>query len=305
MARKIFHNLRLEDYQHPFDRKALQALEKMPGLSLLLKKISEYGIDRLLRLQSIGCEFQVNSRNFPKLYHALVESCQILEVESLPSLYLYRGRGHIATYAIGVEKPIIGVNLEAMEWLSKEELLFVLGHEVARLKGGYLSYYQLAVVMPLLKNLISVTTLGLGGLAANGIEVTLYNWIVMAKFTADRAALLSCQDVNVAITALMKLGGLPSEYLNPEVIEDFLQQARQFKVEDQDRLEQVTKFLSFMEYQNSWIIMRASELLKWVDTGMYAQWMRSDNPEELRDSEKPDETNKSEDSKDWDFFNSW
>jgi hypothetical protein len=309
MTRKIFHSLQVEDYQHPSDRKALKALEKTPGLPLLLKKINEYGIDRLLRLQVIGGDFEVSERNFSSLHYALVEACQILDVSPLPGLYLHRGTGHISTKAIGVEKPLIGVNLEAMEWLSSEELLFVLGHEISRIKGRYLSYQQLAVVMPLLKNLISSTTLGFGGLAANGIEVALYNWIMMAKFTADRAGLLSCQDVNVAMTTLMKLGGLPSEHLSPEVVQAFLEQAREFNVRDFDSLDKVTKIFSFMEFRDPWAVMRASELLSWVDAKMYERWMQASETNPPRQPETQQETDEPVDDPvddvDWNFLGSW
>lgn len=301
MARKTSHGLSPETYQHPSDRKALAALEKMPGLPLLLKKINEYGIDRLLRLQTLGGEFRVTPRNFPKLHVALVEACQRLNTP-IPDLYLYRGTGHISTYAIGVESPLIGVNLETLEWLSEDELLFVLGHEIARIKGKYLTYQQLAFVMPLVKNLISSTTLGLGGLAANGLEVALYNWIIMSKFTADRLGLVACKNVDVAITALMKLGGLPDEYLHPEVIQDFLAQARDFNIEDLDRLDQITKVFSFMEYRSPWSVMRASELLKWVDSGMYAQWEQSSSFEPPPIEPPTAETD--EDLQDWDFLGS-
>jgi Zn-dependent protease with chaperone function len=310
MARKIFQQLRSEDYQHPFDRKALVALEKTPGLSMLLKKISEYGIDRLLRLQTLGNEFRVNSANFPKLHDAFSETCELLDIP-VPELYLYRGTGHIMTYAIGVEKPLVGVNLETMEWLTYEELLFALGHELARIQGRYLAYQQLALVMPLLKTAISSTTLGLGGLAANGIEVGLYNWIIMTKFTADRAGLLACQDVSVAITALMKLGGLPGQYLNADVIRSFVEQAREFNIEDLGRLDQVTKIFSFMEFKHPWAIMRASELLKWVDDGGYDRWMgaspgmRLGENRAIEDTEISEGTETAEEGQDWRFLGSW
>jgi hypothetical protein len=298
MVRQILHGLSPENYLHPFDRKALATLEKMPGLPVVFKKINEYSIDRLLRLQTLGNNFRVSPRNFPKLHRALVETCKILD-SPVPDLYLYRGTGHISTYAMGVEKPLIAVNLETMEWLLEEELLFVLGHEIARIKGNYLPYQQLAVVMPLLKNLISSTTLGFGGLAANGIEVGLYNWIMMAKFTADRAGLLACQDIDVAIASLIKLGGLPGEHLSPEVIQDFIEQAREFNIQDIDGLDQVTKIFSFMEYQIPWCIMRASELLKWQESDMYNKLLKLD------DSEQPQETEETEEPRGWDFLGSW
>lgn len=286
MAKQIFKDTEVESYRHPFDRRALANLEKMPGLSLLLKKINEYGIDHLLSLQTLGGDFRVTARNFPRLDQALVEACKILDVASVPELYLFRGTGSIFSYAIGVEKPMIGINLEAMEWLTHEELLFLLGHQLSRIKGGYLTYQQLATVMPLLKTVISSTTLGLGGLAANSVEIALYNWIVMAKFTGDRAGLLACQDVDVALTALIKLGGLPGEYITEAVISEFEAQAREFDTSKLSGLDQITKIFSFMDHSSAWVVMRAAELLKWVDSGEYDGWVRfysSSNSPKLTD----------------------
>ncbi|NJR31997.1 MAG: M48 family metallopeptidase [Chamaesiphon sp. CSU_1_12] len=246
-------------------------LEKMPGLSLLLKKINEYSIDRLVRLQVQGGDFRVNDANFPTLHQALIEAAKILDVSPVPELYLHEGTGHISSYAVGVEQPSIGVNLEAMEWLSHDELLFLFGHELARVKSGYIAYQQLSNFMPMLKSVLSNTTLGLGGLAANGVEVALYNWIVMSKFTSDRAGLLACQNIDSAISTLMKLSGLPNEYLNKQTIDAFEAQARQFDTNTLSNLDRVTKIVSFMNYQSPWGVMRAAELLEWADSGEYSR----------------------------------
>jgi len=288
-------------YQHPFDRNALASLEKMPGLSLLLNKVNEYGIDRLLRMQLLGSDFKVTPRNFPKLYDTFIETCQILDVNPLPELYLAQGVGHISTYAIGVEKPIIGVNLEAMEWFTTEELYFAFGYELIRVKCQYITYQQMAYVMPLIKQIISSTTLGLGGIAVNGLEVALMNWIVMSKFTSDRAGLLACQNVKVAMTALMKLGGLPGEYLNEDTMKDFEDQARTFMTTNFDNLDQVTKIFSFMEFRLPWVVMRMAELLKWVDSGEYQSLLETGKLPEKAE-ELPETSDSSANSSDWDFI---
>lgn len=293
MARKVLTGLSSDVYEHPFDRTALASLEKMPGVSLLLRKINEYGIDRLLRLQCLGSEIRVTPRNFPKLNQSFVETCQILDVAVLPELYLFRGTGYIQSYTVGVEKPLVSINLEGMEWLSPEELLYLLGHEVAHIKSGHLIYHQMAIVMPTLKNVISTTTLGLGGLAASGVELAFWNWLMMATFTADRAGLLACQDANVAITTLMKLAGLPSQYITPVTIEDFLTQAREFASNSFDNLDKFTKMLSFTESKKSWAVMRASELLKWIDSGKYGDLIQQ------KILEKPEE------KEEWNFLTSW
>ncbi|MBD2385026.1 M48 family metallopeptidase [Cylindrospermum sp. FACHB-282] len=295
MTRKVLTGLNSQAYEHPFDRKALASLKNMPGVSPLLKKINEYGIDRLLRLQSLGSEIRVTPNNFPQLHQPLVETCQILDVANLPEMYLFRGTGHINTYVVGVEKSIIGINLDGMEWLNPEELLFVLGHEVARIKSQHMIYHQMAIVMPALKNLLSSTTLGLGGLIAGGLELALYNWLMMARFTADRAGLLACQDIDVATTALIKLAGLPEEYLTTSVIDDFVVQAREFAANDFDSLDQVTKILSYTETRLSWVVMRVGELLKWVDSGEYDNLIQH----------KEKDLNTPEEKEGWNFLTSW
>ncbi|MBD2495888.1 M48 family metallopeptidase [Nostoc sp. FACHB-280] len=303
MERKVWSGLNIVRFQHPFDQKALAALNKMPGLPLVLKKVNEYGIDRLLRMQIIGGEFRVTPQNFPKLSDAFIESCQILDLTPQPELYLFRGTGHIQTNAVGVEKPMVSANLEAMEWYTHAELLFAFGCEIARIKGKYIAYQQMANVMPLLKNIVNSTTFGLGSLATGGIEVALCNWILMSKFTCDRAGLLACQDINIAITALMKLAGLPSEYISADTIAEFQAQAREFSLISLDNLDQVTKIFSFMEYKFPWSVMRASELLKWVDSGEYEKLLQSENVNQPADSE--DNTDTEKDAEDWQFMSSW
>ncbi len=299
MTKKILTGLTSQTYEHPFDKKALASLQNMPGLSPLLKKVNEYGIDRLLRLQSIASEIRVTPRNFPQLYQPLLEACQILDVTTIPELYLFRGTGHIQTYIIGVEKPIVGINIEAMEWLNYDELLFIFGYEIARIKSQHMIYHQMSIVMPVLKIWISSTTLGLGGLIASGVELALYNWVMMAKFTADRAGLLACQDIDVATTALMKLAGLPEEYLTPHVIEDFLVQSREFAANSVDSLDQVTKILSYSDSNLSWLVMRTGELLKWVDSGEYNHVLQGENVNTSKGEEEGDE------KEGWNFLTSW
>lgn len=233
------------------------------------------------------------------MYQPLLEACQILDVTTIPELYLFRGTGHIQTYIIGVEKPIVGINIEAMEWLNYDELLFIFGYEIARIKSQHMIYHQMSIVMPVLKIWISSTTLGLGGLIASGVELALYNWVMMAKFTADRAGLLACQDIDVATTALMKLAGLPEEYLTPHVIEDFLVQSREFAANSVDGLDQVTKILSYSDSNLSWLVMRTGELLKWVDSGEYNHVLQGENVNTSKGEEEGDE------KEGWNFLTSW
>jgi len=310
MERKILTGLNSKAYEHPFDRQALAALQKMPGISLLLKKINEYGIDRLLRLQSLGSEIKITDRNFPQLYQSLQEACQILDISPFPELYFFRGQGNIQTYIVGVEKPIIGIDFEGMKFLNPDELVYIFGYEVARIKSQHMMYHQMAVIMPTFKTVLSSTTLGFGGLLASGLELTLFNWLVMARLTADRAGLLACQNINVATTTLLKIAGLPEEYITNTVVEDFLVQARDFAANDLSNLDQVTKILSYSGSNLSWVTMRACELLKWYDSGEYDQLIKQqdyqtsnnqDIDRENREASSTEDTPK----EDWNFLTNW
>ena len=294
MARQVLSQISPEAYEHPSDRKALASLEKMPGISTLFKKINEYGIDRLLRLQCVGSDIRVSANNFPDLFAAFVETCQILEVKQ-PELYLIRGNGHIQTFTYGVDRSIVMINLEGLEEMTPEEWIFLFGHEIAHIKSQHMLYYQSALVLPTIKHIFSSTTLGLGGLATSGVELALFNWLMMAKFTADRAGLLACQSLDVAIASLIKLAGLPSKYINEVVIAEFKQQALEFEGASDNKLDQVAKTLSFMEHTYPWSVIRASELLKWVESGEYEAILKRSTAIAPTEGDPPH----------WNFLSSW
>lgn len=291
--RKIFTGLVAQIYEHPFDRQALISLEKMPGVSLMFKKINEYGIDRLLGFKFNAICMRVNERNFPDLYGAFVEACQIIDVTPIPELYLIHGTGYIKTLTIGANKPMVIINIDTIESLNHEELLYTFGHELGHVKSKHLLYHQTALILPGLGKVIANSTLGLGGLATNGVEFALYQWVMMAKLTSDRSGLLACQDVNVATSALIKMAGLPGKYINHTVVEEFIAQARDFGSYNLDRLDKLTKMLSFMEPMHPWTTLRAAELLKWIDSGEYQALLTESS------------TQKQEETGEWDFLTSW
>ncbi|MDJ0650867.1 MAG: M48 family metallopeptidase [Xenococcaceae cyanobacterium MO_188.B19] len=306
--RKTLTGLSPQTYEHPFDQKALISLEKMPGVSLMFNKINQYGIDRLLRFKFSGTSLKVNERNFPDLYDALLEACKIVDVQ-VPELYLKHGTGYIKILTIGANKPMIIINMDGLELLNHEELLYVFGHELGHIKSRHLLYHQTALILPGLGKVIANSTLGLGGLATNGIELALYQWVMMAKLTCDRCALLACQDVNVATSALIKLSGLPGKYINGMVVEEFLAQARDFGNYNLDNLDKFTKMLSFMEPMHPWTTLRTAELLKWIDSGEYKSLLSGEditnNIEDKTEVTIEEEDHKEEEEGEWDFLNSW
>ncbi len=267
MSTQKLTGLRPQVYEHPSDRKTLENLEKTGGLDKLVRKCNEYGLERLLRVQLMGSYLRANADSFPDLFQCVEESCETLDIPVRPALYIQPGQ--LNAFTAGVEKPIVVLNSGLVDALTPEELLFVVAHEVGHIKSGHVLYYQIAMLLPVIAEVVGTATLGVGALLSLPLEVALLRWQRMSELTADRAGLLACQDVNVAINALVKLAGLPAKCFMSINTEDFIAQAREFESYDSDKLDWIAKFLSGVGQTHPWTVMRAHELLKWVDTGEY------------------------------------
>jgi hypothetical protein len=276
MQRKKLTGLRPQFYEHPFDKRALNALEGTPGLETLVRKCNEYGIERLLRVRYTGSNLRVNEDNFPMIHGQVLLACEILDLPKLPDIYIL-GDGSINAFTAGVEKPILVLNSGCIDLLTDEELFFVIAHELGHIKSGHVLYYQIAEFLPVFGEILDAATLGIGGLFSMGLHVALLNWQRMSEFTADRAGLLACQDADVAIRAMMKIAGLPVKYYDSINTEDFIAQAREFSGFDINTLDRVAKAISIMGETHPWTVMRANEFLKWIDSGDYDRTVS--NPE--------------------------
>ena len=267
IKKKAISNLDPKEYEHPFDRKALDSLEGTPGLETLTRKFNQYGIERLMRVQYTGSNIKITPHNFPDVHRALVAVCETIYLKKIPDLYMQLG--FINAFTMGVENPIIVLTSGCTSLLTYDELLFVLGHEVGHIKSQHVLYHQMAMVLPIIGQVVGSATLGIGGLLSTGLEVALLNWSRKSEFTADRAGLLACQNTEAATTAMMKIAGAPPKYYNSLNAEHFKTQAKEFESFDTDKLDKVAKYVSVMFQEHPWTVMRAQELYSWVDRGTY------------------------------------
>jgi len=264
--------LKIEDYEHPWDKSARNTLEKMPGFTAIIRKINEISFDRLLRVNYTGSSLKVNSNNAPEVYEVLQEACEILSIDRQPELYFHQDSYGINADTTGVEKSIIVLSSECADSLSPEELMFVIARELGHIKSQHVLYYQTANYLPTIANLVGRATLGIGSLITGGVEMALQNWKRMSELTADRAGLLACQQPEVAASVLVKIAGLPKKYYSsPTIVDEFIKQAKEF--ESYGTLDQIAKVIGVMNQSHPWIVMRAAELFEWVDSGEYTRVM--------------------------------
>ena len=237
--KRILTGLEHHQYEHPFDKAALEKLEKIPFLKTACEWITSNFVERIYNVQYTGSHLKVTKENYPKIYQYLEDACRILDLKKVPDLYISWDYS-INACTIGAENPIIILNSGLIDLCKDDEIMFIIGHECGHIKSNHMLYHMMAGII----NTIIDSIPG-GTLLAGGIQFALYYWNRMSEFTADRAGLLCCQN----------------------------QDARDFKMLDYDGMNKAIKFLSIVDESHPWTVMRSAELLKWIEDGEYNQFV--------------------------------
>ena len=276
MKRSKLIGLNSREYEHPFDRQALNKLEAIPGVKTIFTKISELWDEKIQYINNAGSNLLVTNENLPKVNDLLNQACNILDIEKVPPVYISTDGGfQVNAYAAGVKIPYIVINTRSIEALEDDELLCLLAHELAHIKSEHVLYYSLArTFQGSLVNIINSVSLGLGKIPAQTISIALDYWSRMSEFSADRASLLVTQDYKINVRLQMKLAGLPANCNIEKFEESFLKQAKEF---DENNLVLINKFLKVamtIDRSHPWTVLRASEYLKWIDSGEYEKILK-------------------------------
>ena len=67
----------------------------------------------------------------------------------------------------------------------------------------------------------------------------------------------------------MKIAGLPPAYYRVADTDDFMAQAQEFDDYDASAGDKAAKALSILQATHPWTVLRAKELIEWVDSGRY------------------------------------
>lgn len=264
MDPKILHGLSPEMYRHPLETRALENLRKTKGLPILVNKFHEIGLEQHMLLQYQSNSIRVSENNFSHLQYLLDKAADILQVNQKAQLYIQRS-DRLEGISLGVENPMVILSSEAVDKLSHQELLFLLGREMAHLSHQHTLYKEIGLIFPDLTEAFSVITLGISSLVSAGLKYALYHWDHMSELTADRGGLLACQDRNAALYLFAKLAGWPERLWSSISLKDFEHQAHHFEGPQKT----FGKVISYMLGSNSWAIARARELILWTDEGPY------------------------------------
>lgn len=262
MAVKLY-GLDSREYEHPLDRKTLTALTNLRGFDKIVNAFLNWEYVKWELVEMKGGNFHVTEKSCPELYNKIKESAHTLNMTDFPHIYTKWGY-FVNAYTMGYKENVCLVLYSgAVDLLNDGELGFIIGHELGHIKSNHNLYYIMAA-----KIAQFIVNIPLAGDLAQPLVIALKHWSRMSELTADRAGLLACQDKDAVLDTLIKMTGIPRKYHNKVDKQFILEQAREFE-ELLSSSEQILKHISILNDDHPWTVMRAAELIKWIDEGEY------------------------------------
>lgn len=179
-------------YAYPCDN----YMDKILSIAIVRKALQlfadKYCAKQILDIKADG--LLVTESNCPNLYNAFKECCKILDIKEKPKLYISQKLNGINALSVGTDKePMILISRKSTICLPETELKFLLGHELGHILQKNLMCHT---IKGMLDNLNDKSEI-LGPIVSDLVEVPLNQWYRCAEYTADRAGLICCKDIEL------------------------------------------------------------------------------------------------------------
>lgn len=268
-------------WEHPADRAALNAMRRMPGFELVLRKLVGMFGERAVRLTFKANAVLVSETQYGWIHERLVTAARTLDIaaDDLPQLYVSQ-TPLVNAGAVGFDKPFIVLNSSTVEILDTDELEAVIGHELGHIVSGHAVYRTMLFLLLQLadrNNLIA-------GIAVRPIIYALLEWSRKSELSCDRAGALATQNPRAMMGALMKIaGGSRGEELD---LDAFIAQSDEYR-DGGGTLDAVYKVLAALGTTHPFAVVRVAELRDWVEAGDYGAIVRGTYRTRADDRETP------------------
>ena len=274
-ARRVLTEISSRAWEHPADRAALQALRRIPVFDEVLRTMFGFFGEKPIRLAFQANAVQVTKDQFPHVHGIYQEVCKTLDPPREYNLFISQ-TPVVNAGAYGMDEPFIILNSATIWLLSDDELAYILGHELGHIMSDHVLYRTMTVL------LINLAGMGfpIVGLAARAVLVALLEWYRKSELSSDRAGLLTVQDPEIAMMAMLKMaGGIPdgSKYQNEYNLDAFITQAEEYRTGG-DIADQVYKVLNLMATTHPFWTLRVSEIRAWIEAGEYDRILRGEYP---------------------------
>ncbi len=264
-SKQLLIGLKADQFRHPLDLEATNALKQLPGLDLMVRNLLGPLAEQFFYLNNIATSVLVGENQLPHLHKLLLEACETLDLDP-PQLYVQQHPVPNAyTFAMRGKQPFIVLHTSLIDLLTPEEIQAVIAHELGHLKCEHGVYLTPLNIIVLAAGLLP----GWGQVIAQSVQAQMLEWLRCAEFTCDRAALLATQNPRVVMSVLMKLaGGSPT--LAPQLnLDAFIAQARDYDAVSNTELGEFLKSSQTAPLSHPLPVLRAREIDRWASSQAY------------------------------------
>jgi Zn-dependent protease with chaperone function len=265
-------NLSSKAYEHPADRAATAALQSVPALDTVVRKLIEFGYERAYRQNFLASSVRLGEDQIPEIWADWNAVCARLDLPERYDIYLTQWPITNAA-AVGSEKPMVLVNSRTIDVLEDLEVRTVLGHEAGHILSDHVLYITAMNILLALSRGARLPFIA--GLPLQAVLLVLLEWFRAAELSSDRAATLVNRDPLVTCRTLMVLaGGVRSRRLN---LDAFIQQARDYE-EWSSGWDKLNRMRNDLWLTHGRPVKRVKEITEWVQSGEYDRIVAGDYP---------------------------
>ena len=157
-------------YQHPADRAATAALQKVPYLDEVVRRLIALGYERALRAAALGASVRLGEHQLPNIWVLQRECFNALDLARVPDLYLTQVPFANAV-TIGTDRPVVVLNSELVRILGDDGRRAVLAHEAGHVHSNHVLYQTALLILMRLSSAVRLPVLA--GLPIMAIQFAL------------------------------------------------------------------------------------------------------------------------------------
>jgi Zn-dependent protease with chaperone function len=214
-------------YEYPGDREGVERLKALM-VDKVVKLYIKYWSGPQGMAALLGNAIEITPKQFGEIYSQGEEAAHHLRMH-IPRMFIIQNpMMNAATYGVD-EQTFVMLTSALVDSLSPSELIFTLGHELGHIKSNHVLYLNAAnwAISGAIALLGLIVAGPIGLIVGPAFRIALNEWSRKAEYTADRAGLLACRDLNASVLSLVKIT-LGSKSLMDRVdLQAFLEQVEE------------------------------------------------------------------------------
>lgn len=259
-----------DDFMHPEDQAALNALKAIPAFSSLVKGFMNYGVERMVHGTNLASKIRLSPTQLPEIYNLLPPICQKLGID-VPEFYLEMNPFPNA-YTLGDSIISITVTSGLIQCLSAEEIRSALAHECGHIACRHCLYQTMAMMILNGVDIFGMIKVGpMARMATVPIRYALLYWYRQSELSADRAAAL-VSGVAATLGTHIRISGGPLSITSKIDVDEWARQADEYEsLKQENKWDKVLQTYAGMNRRHPFSAVRVREILKWGESPRFAE----------------------------------